>query len=228
MNEERFSPSNELLDRQDIDLVLTDFETSFKSEARICNHFFEICQVNNLIAKYLNFFADKQEYKLRLLFWKSRSQSIYSLRQYPGLVEKFQRAYADKKNYPMRAMMRQLCESMSLQSLLPKDFFYNLNCQESDFIKEIKGFLKMIKDKNLNPENFSKIVSDEHRHFMCWKDFYKEEREELQLTDKGYQALCVPYSDETLKRYNLEAFMEAIESKPQAQRFQGGMTKMIM
>ncbi len=225
MNEERFSASNELLDRQDIDLLLATLGSKFEEHIR--QHFFTICYANELIESYVDFFAGKPEYSLRLLFWQNLKMRLYRLRQ-PCLIEKFQKEYADKKNYPMRAMMRQLCESMSLQSLLPKDFFYNLNCQESDFIKEIKGFLKMIKDKNLNPENFSKIVSDEHRHFMCWKDFYKEEREELQLTDKGYQALCVPYSDETLKRYNLEAFMEAIESKPQAQRYQGGMTKTVI
>ena len=209
MKEERFSASNELLDRQDIDLLLSTLKTKFEEHVR--QHFFTICQANELIESYVDYFADKPDCLLRLLFWKNQKQRFYSLRQ-TCLVEKFQKEYADKNNYLKRDLMDKLCDSLNLRHELPQDFFFHLSCQESDFIKEIKGFLKMIKDKNLSPENFSKIVPQEHRDFMFQYDLYKEKNGEYTLTDRGYNALEVPYTHESLERYHLQTFMEAVNA----------------
>lgn len=209
MNEERFSASNELLDRQDIDLLLATLKTKFEEHVR--QHFFTICQANELIESYVDYFADKPDCLLRLLFWKNQKQRFYSLRQ-TCLVEKFQKEYADKNNYLKRDLMDKLCDSLNLRYCLPQDFFFHLSCQESDFIKEIKGFLKMIKDKNLNPENFSKIVPKEHGDFMFRYDLYKEKNGEYTLTDRGYNALEVPYTHESLERYHLQTFMAALNA----------------
>lgn len=209
MNEERFSASNELLDRQDIDLLLSTLKTKFEEHVR--QHFFTICQANELIESYVDYFADKPDCLLRLLFWKNQKQRFYSLRQ-TCLVEKFQKEYADKNNYLKRDLMDKLCDSLNLRYCLPQDFFFHLSCQESDFIKEIKGFLKMIKDKNLSPENFSKIVPKEHGDFMFRYDLYKETNGEYTLTDRGYNALEVPYTHESLERYHLQTFMAALNA----------------
>lgn len=209
MKEERFSASNELLDRQDIELLLATLKTKF--EERVRQHFFTICHANELIENYVDFFADKPDCLLRLLFWKNQKQRFYSLRQ-TCLVEKFQKEYADKNNYLKRDLMDKLCDSLNLRYCLPQDFFFHLSCQESDFIKEIKGFLKMIKDKNLNSENFSKIVPQEHRDFMFQYDLYKEKNGEYTLTDRGYNALEVPYTHENLERYHLQTFMAALNA----------------
>ena len=209
MKEERFSPSNELLDRQDIDLLLTTLGTKFEEGVR--QHFFTICYANDLIESYVDFFADKPEYLLRLLFWQNQKMRLYRLRQ-PCLIEKFQKEYADKNNYPKRDLMDKLCESLNLHYCLPKDFFFHLSCQESDFIKEIKGFLKMIKDKNLSSDNFNKIVPKEHGDFMFQYNLYQEKNGDYILTDRGYNALLVPYTDENLERYHLKTFMEAINA----------------
>ncbi len=210
MNEERFSANNELLDRQDIEFMLKKIETDTRRDEKIRQYFFEICHANALIENYVDFFAGKPEYSLRLLFWKGLKMRLDGLRQ-PCLVEKFQKEYADKNNYQKRALMDKLCDSLNLRYCLPQDFFFHLSCQESDFIKEIKGFLKMIKDKNLSPENFSKIVPKEHGDFMFRYDLYKEKNGEYMLTDRGYNALEVPYTHESLERYHLSTFMEAIK-----------------
>ena len=215
MNEERFSASNELLDRQDIDLLFSTLETKFEEGVR--QHFFTICRANELIESYVEFFADKPEYSLRLLFWQNQKMRFYRLRQ-SCLVEKFQREYADKNNYQKRDLMEKLCDSLSLRHELPQDFFFHLSCQESDFIKEIKGFLKMIKDKNLDSDNFRKIVSKEHGDFMFRYDLYKEKNGEYMLTDRGYNALEVPYTHESLGRYHLNTFMEAINAPRKGRR----------
>lgn len=207
MNEERFSASNELLDRQDIDLLLATLGSKFEEHIR--QHFFTICYANELIESYVDFFAGKPEYSLRLLFWQNLKMRLYRLRQ-PCLIEKFQKEYADKNNYLKRALMEKLCDSFSLRHELPQDFFFHLNCQESDFIKEIKSFLGMIKDKNLSSDTFRKIVPEEHSDFMFRYDLYKEENGELTLTDRGCKALLVPYDDEALKRYDLKNFMKAL------------------
>ncbi len=209
MKEERFSASNELLDRQDIDLLLSTLKTKFEEHVR--QHFFTICQANELIESYVDYFADKPDCLLRLLFWKNQKQRFYSLRQ-TCLVEKFQKEYAAKNNYLKRDLMDKLCDSLNLRYCLPQDFFFHLSCQESDFIKEIKGFLKMIKDKNLSPENFSKIVPKEHGDFMFRYDLYKEKNGEYTLTDRGYNALEVPYTHESLERYHLQTFMAALNA----------------
>ena len=209
MKEERFSASNELLDRQDIDLLLSTLKTKFEEHVR--QHFFTICQANELIESYVDYFADKPDCLLRLLFWKNQKQRFYSLRQ-TCLVEKFQKEYADKNNYLKRDLMDKLCDSLNLRYCLPQDFFFHLSCQESDFIKEIKGFLKMIKDKNLSPENFSKIVPKEHGDFMFRYDLYQEKNGEYRLTDRGYNALEVPYTHESLERYHLQTFMAALNA----------------
>ncbi len=209
MNEERFSASNELLDRQDIDLLLSTLKTKFEEHVR--QHFFTICQANELIESYVDYFADKPDCLLRLLFWKNQKQRFYSLRQ-TCLVEKFQKEYADKNNYLKRDLMDKLCDSLNLRYCLPQDFFFHLSCQESDFIKEIKGFLKMIKDKNLNSDNFSKIVPKEHGDFMFRYDLYKEKNGEYTLTDRGCNALEVPYTHESLERYHLQTFMAALNA----------------
>lgn len=209
MKEERFSASNELLDRQDIDLLLSTLKTKFEEHVR--QYFFTICHANELIENYVDYFADKPECLLRLLFWKNQKQRFYSLRQ-TCLVEKFQKEYADKNNYLKRDLMDKLCDSLNLRYCLPQDFFFHLSCQESDFIKEIKGFLKMIKDKNLSPENFSKIVPKEHGDFMFRYDLYKEKNGEYTLTDRGYNALEVPYTHESLERYHLQTFMAALNA----------------
>ena len=215
MNEERFSASNELLDRQDIDLLFSTLETKFEEGVR--QHFFTICRANELIESYVEFFVDKPEYSLRLLFWQNQKMRFYRLRQ-SCLVEKFQREYADKNNYQKRDLMEKLCDSLSLRHELPQDFFFHLSCQESDFIKEIKGFLKMIKDKNLDSDNFRKIVPQEHGDFMFRYDLYKEKNGEYMLTDRGYNALEVPYTHESLGRYHLNTFMEAINAPRKGRR----------
>ena len=210
MKEERFSASNELLDRQDVDFLLKNIGADIRTEEKIRQHFFTICRANELIESYVEFFSDKPEYSLRLLFWQNLKMRLYRLRQ-PCLIEKFQKEYADKNNYLKRDLMDKLCDSFSLRHELPQDFFFHLNCQESDFIKEIKGFLKMIKDKNLDSDNFRKIVPKEHGDFMFRYDLYKEKNGEYQLTDRGYKALLVlPYTDKILKRYSLEDFMAVL------------------
>ncbi len=211
MNEERFSANNELLDRQDVDFLLKNIGADIRTEEKIRQYFFTICQANELIESYVDYFADKPDCLLRLLFWKNQKQRFYSLRQ-TCLVEKFQKEYADKNNYLKRDLMDKLCDSLSLRSELPQDFFFHLSCQESDFIKEIKGFLKMIKDKNLNSDNFSKIVPKEHGDFMFRYDLYKEKNGEYTLTDRGYNALEVPYTHESLERYHLQTFMAALNA----------------
>ena len=209
MKEERFSPSNELLDRQDIDLLLTTLGTKFEEGVR--QHFFTICHANDLIESYVVFFANTPGYPLRFLFWNKQKMRFYSLRQ-PCLVEKFQKEYADKNNYPKRDLMDKLCESLNLRTELPKDFFFHLSCQESDFIKEIKVYLGMIKDKNLSSDNFNKIVPKEHGDFMFQYNLYKEQNGDYMLTDRGYKALLVPYTHENLERYHLKTFMEALNA----------------
>ena len=211
MNEERFSANNELLDRQDVDFLLKKIEEVTRKDEKIRQYFFTICQANDLIENYVDFFAGKPEYSLRLLFWKGLKRRLYGLRRL-CLIEKFQKEYADKNNYLKRDLMDKLCDSLSLRSELPQDFFFHLSCQESDFIKEIKGFLKMIKDKNLNSDNFSKIVPKEHGDFMFRYDLYKEKNGEYTLTDRGCNALEVPYTDESLKRYHLQTFMAALNA----------------
>ena len=211
MNEDRLSPSNELLDRQDIDLLLKNFENETHLEMRIRQYFFEICQANDLVIKYLDFYTNKPEYLLRLRFWKDQYWRLCSLRE-TCLVEKFQREYTDKNKYYYRTLMDRLCISLNLRAMLPKDFFYLLNCQESDFIKEIKAYLKMIKDKDLTVDTFSKIVPQEHHNFMVEHNLCKERNGLYELTDKGDKALLVPYSDKALERYNLVAFMEALNT----------------
>lgn len=211
MNEDRLSPSNELLDRQDIDFLLKNFEDGKDLEQFIRQYFFEICQANDLVKKYLDFYTNKPEYSLRLPFWKKQHRRLYSLRG-ACLVERFQREYTDKNKYYYRAIMARLCDSLNLRDKLTKDFFYLLNCQESDFIKEIKVYLKMIKDKGLTADTFNKIVPQEHHNFMFGHNLYKEQYGECELTDKGDKALLVPYSDEALKRYNLVAFIEALNA----------------
>ena len=212
MNKDRLSPSNELLDRQDIDLLLKNFEDKTHLEMCIRQYFFEICQANDLVIKYLDFYTNKPEYLLRLRFWKEQYWRLYRLRE-TCLVERFQREYTDKNKYYYRAIMDRLCISLNLHHMLPKDFFYLLNCQESDFIKEIKAYLKMIKDKDLTVDTFIKIVPQEHRDFMFGHDLCKERDGLYELTDKGDKALLVPYSDEAIERYNLVAFIEALNAQ---------------
>lgn len=211
MNEERFSANNELLNRQDIDFMLKKIEEVTRKDEKIRQYFFAICQANDLIENYVDFFAGKPEYSLRLIFWEGLKRRLYGLRRL-CLIEKFQKEYADKNNYLKRDLMDKLCDSLSLRSELPQDFFFHLSCQESDFIKEIKGFLKMIKDKNLNSDNFSKIVPKEHGDFMFRYDLYKEKNGEYTLTDRGYNALEVPYTHESLERYHLQTFMAALNA----------------
>ena len=211
MNKDRLSSSNELLDRQDINLLWTNFESARHLEVCIRECFFEICHINDLIEKYLDFYANKPEYLLRLHFWKGQHLRLHSLRR-ACLVEEFQREYTDKNKYYYRAIMDRLCDSLNLRAMLPKDFFYLLNCQESDFIKEIKGYLKMIKDMDLTADTFIKIVPQEHHNFMFKHNFYKVRNDVYELTDRGDKALLVPYSDEALKRYNLVAFIEALSA----------------
>ena len=211
MNEDRFSPSNELLDRQDIDLLWANFESGNNVDDCIRQYFFEICQANDLIEKYLFFYSNKPEYPLRLRFWKAMSAHIHELNR-PSLVEKFQQEYANKNNYRTRAIMVKLCDSLNLRSELPKDFFYILNRKEDQFISEIKVFLRMIKDKGLTVDTFTKIVPQEHRDFMFRHDLCKERNGLYELTDRGDKARLVPYSDEALERYNLVAFMEALNA----------------
>lgn len=211
MNEDRFSPSNELLDRQDFDLLWTKFESGADFENRIYQYFFEICQANDLIEKYLDFYSNKPGYPLRLRFWKIMKARIYSLRS-PSLVEKFQQEYANKNNYRTRTIMDKLCDSLNLHSELPKDFFYILNRKEDQFISEIKVFLRMIKDKQNHADAFNNIVPQEHRDFMFRYNFYKEQNGEYKLTEQGVKALCAPYTNEALEEYNLVAFMEALNA----------------
>ena len=211
MNKDRLSPSNELLDRQDINLLWTNFESAMHLEVCIREYFFEICHTNDLIEKYLDFYANKPEYLLRLHFWKGQHQRLNSLRR-ACLVEKFQQEYTNKDKYYYRAIMDRLCDSLNLRAMLPKDFFYLLNCQESDFIKEIKGYLKMIKDMDLTADTFIKIVPQEHHNFMFKYNFYKVRNDVYELTDRGDKALLVSYSDEALERYKLVAFIEALSA----------------
>ena len=211
MNKDRLSPSNELLDRQDIDLLLKNFENETHLEMRIRQYFFEICQANDLVIKYLDFYTNKPEYLLRLRFWKDQYWRLYSLRE-TCLVEKFQQEYTDKDKYYYRPIMARLCDSLNLRAMLPKDFFYLLNWQESNFIKEVKAYLRMIKDKGLTVDTFTKIVPQEHRDFMFRHDLCKERNGLYELTDRGDKARLVPYSDEALERYNLVAFMEALNA----------------
>ena len=211
MNEDRFSPSNELLDRQDIDLLWANFESGKNVEDSIRQYFFAICQANDLIEKYLDFYSNKPEYPLRLRFWKAMSARINTLKS-PSLIEKFQQEYANKNNYRTRAIMVKLCDSLSLRSELPKDFFYILNHKEDQFISEIKVFLRMIKDKQNHADAFNNIVPQEHRDFMFRYNFYEEQNGEYKLTEQGVKALCAPYTNEALEEYNLVAFMEALNT----------------
>ena len=211
MNEDRFSPSNELLDRQDIDLLWTTFESGKNIDDCISRYFFEICQANDLIEKYLDFYSKKSEYPLRLRFWKVMSVRIYNLRR-TSLVEKFQQEYADKNNYRVRAIMDKLCNSLDLRYELPKDFFYLLNRQENNFISEIKVYLRMIKDKKTPADTIDKVVPQMHRDFMFRYNFYKEQNGEYRLTEQGVKALCAPYANEATEQYNLVAFMEALNA----------------
>lgn len=211
MNEDRFSPSNELLDRQDIDLLWANFESGNNVDDCIRQYFFAICQANDLIEKYLVFYSNKPEYPLRLRFWKAMSAHIHELNR-PSLVEKFQQEYANKNNYRTRAIMVKLCDSLNLRSELPKDFFYILNRKEDQFISEIKVFLRMIKDKKNHADAFNNIVPQEHRDFMFRYNFYKEQNGEYKLTEQGVKALCAPYTNEALEEYNLVAFMEALNT----------------
>ena len=108
--------------------------------------------------------------------------------------------------------MDKLCDSLNLHYCLLEEFFFHLRCQESDFIEEIKLYLGMIKDKNVTADTFDKIIPQKHRDFMFQYDLYKEQNGEYELTDKGDKALLVPYTDDFLKRYNLVAFMEALNT----------------
>lgn len=43
-------------------------------------------------------------------------------------------------------------------------------------------------------------------------NFYEEQNGEYKLTEQGVKALCAPYTNEALEKYNLVAFMEALNT----------------